>query len=233
MNVTTVYDCMGSNLGKFSVPHGVLLAGYTTGSGGVPWTPAQLAAHPDAVLIDQSPENMPADELADVLDVEQYAATLADIPEWVHAARTAYALGTRPGQRAPTIYCNQSTLTPVANTLVAAGIASGVNLWLAAEMTSADATAKVLAASGPYPIVGIQYAFLPDHDVSVFSNAWLNKRSVKPNTPPSDQRYTVQIEHYEDGFGWVLDTHFTTPPATRYRARISDGQWSDWMEFHP
>ena len=182
MDVTTVYDCMGSNLGKFSVPHGVLLAGYVTGLGGVPWTATQLAAHPDAVLIDQSPENTPTDETADVLDVENQAATLADIPEWVHAARTSYALGTRPGQRAPTIYMNQSTLTPVANTLVKAGIASGVNLWLAAEMSSVDATAKVLAASGPYPIVGVQYAFLGDHDVSVFSNTWLNTRSKKPVT---------------------------------------------------
>lgn len=180
MNLTTVYDCMGSNLGKFPVPHGVLLAGYVTGNGGVPWTPQQFAAHPDAIRIDQSPQNTPADELADVLDVEQQAATLADIPAWVDAARINYATRRRPGQRMPCIYMNQSTVTPVANTLIRAGLTSGIYLWLAAPMTSTMATAELEAAGGSFPIVGIQYQFLGDHDVSLFNTEWLTNVSGKP-----------------------------------------------------
>ena len=185
VELTTVYDCMGANLGKFPVPAGVLLAGYVTGSGAVPWTAAQFAAHPTAIRIDQSPVNTALDELADVLDVENGAATLADIPGWLHAARGNYHAAARPGQRQPAVYCNQSTLTPVANTLVKAGIAGPVPIWLAAPMSTADAAAKVLAGSGPFPIVGVQCIFAGDHDVSVFSNNWLNTRSAKPPaTPP-------------------------------------------------
>ena len=183
MDLTTVYDCMGSNLGKFPVPHGVLLAGYTTGQGGVPWTPQQFAAHPGAIQIDQSPQNTPADELADVLDVEQQAATLADVPDWAHAAASNYATARRPGQRWPCIYMSQSTVTPVVNALIKAGITSGVYIWLAAPMTQAMATAELEKAGGPFPIRGIQYLFMGDHDVSLFDTAWLTTVSKKPVTP--------------------------------------------------
>jgi len=182
MDLITVYDCTGSNLSKITIPAGVKMAGYITGSDGVPWTAEQLATHPDAIRIDQSPQNTPADETADVLDVEQRAATLADIPGWWHAASANYQRGVRPGQREPLIYCNQSMLTPVANALKQAGIMGGVGLWLAAEMSTADAAAKVLAGSGPWPVRGVQCAFLGDHDLSVFSATWFNTRSKKPVT---------------------------------------------------
>lgn len=185
VDLTTVYDCMGSKLGTFPVPEGVLLAGYVTGNGGVPWTPAQFAAHPDAIRIDQSPENTAPDETADVIDIENDAATLADLPQWVHAAWGNYHASVRPGQRQPAPYMSRTTVTPVVNTLIAAGITSGIGLWLAAPMQSAMAAQLVNDASGPFPIIGVQYAFLPDHDVSVFSTEWLNTVSGKtPATPP-------------------------------------------------
>ena len=186
MDLTTVYDCMGSNLGKFPVPHGVLMAGYTTGNGGVPWTPQQFASHPAAIRIDQSPQNTPADELCDVLDVEQHAATIADVPQWVHAARINYGTGRRPGQRWPCIYMSQSTVTPVVNALIAAGITSGVYIWLAAPMTQAMAVAELEKAGGPFPIRGIQYLFMGDHDVSLFDTGWITSGSKKtPAQPPT------------------------------------------------
>lgn len=231
MDLTTVYDCMGANLGKFPVPHGVLMAGYTTGSGGVPWTPAQFAAHPGAIQIDQSPLNTPADELADLLDVEQFAATIADIPGWVSAAQVNWRRGTRPGQRWPAVYLTKSSETPAANVMVAAHITSGVPLFLSEPMTAAQATALLNSTSGPFPYVGIQYMFLGDHDISLVSTKWLTTVSGKTPLPMPDTRCTVQVEHYQDGFGWVLDTQFSTPPAQRYRARVSDGQWSTWQEF--
>jgi hypothetical protein len=233
MDLTTVYDCMGSNLGKFPVPHGVLMAGYTTGSGGVPWTPAQFTAHPGAIQIDQSPQNTPADELADVIDVEQFAATIADIPAWVRAARANWAALTRPGQRWPMIYCSGNTLTPVANALNAAGITTGVSLWLAKPMTIAAATDMLSKAGGPFPIDAIQHTFLGDHDVSLFNTAWLGNVSGKTPAPPPNTKFTVQVERYQPGFGWVLSTTFETPPAERYRARVYNGDWSDWQEFTP
>lgn len=183
MDLIAVYDCKGSNLSKFPTPRDALLAAYVTGAGDVPWNENQLAAHPDAARIDQSPVNTPADMLADVLDVERGAATLADIPGWVHGARTAYDLATRPGQRRPAIYCARSTVTPVANTLVAAGIPDNVRLWVAEQMSAAEATALLEKAGGPYPIIGIQYEFNELYDVSLVSAEWLNTRSVKPRTP--------------------------------------------------
>lgn len=233
MNLTTVYDCMGSNLGKFPVPHGVLMAGYVTGQGGVPWTDQQFAAHPDAIRIDQSPVNTVIDEEADVLDVENQAATIADVPTWVRGAWRSWINVDRPGQRTPTVYCSHSSLTPVANALVAAGITKGVNFWLAEPMTAAMARAELEKAGGPFPIVGVQYLFMGDHDVSIFNPEWLTNVSGKTPLPMPDTRFTVQVERYQDGFGWVLDTQFSTPPAQRYRARVSNGQWSNWQEFTP
>ena len=233
MDLTTVYDCTGANLGKFNVPPGVLLAGYVTGTNGVPWSAEQFAAHPGAIRIDQSPVNTPADETADLLDVERGAATVADVPGWVKSAWLSVAAGTRPGQRMPTAYVEESELTPAANTLVAAGIKSGVNLFLTKPMPVTTATHLLNTTGGPFPFVGIQYEFHDLYDVSLVSTAWLNGVSRKPQVTPPDARYTVQVERYQDGFGWVLDTHFMTPPASLYRARVSNGEWSPWVEFRP
>jgi hypothetical protein len=233
VDLITVYDCMGSNLGHFPVPLTVKMAGYRTGQGGVPWTPAQFAAHPDAIQIDQSPEDTVADELADILDVENQAATMADTPSWVRAAQASYRAAARPGQRLPAVYCNGSTITAVANTLVAAGLGSGVPIWLAAPMDPAAAARIVTSGSGPFPVIGVQFAFLNDHDVSVFNKEWFDNVSGKPPVTNPDTLFEVQVEHYQAGFGWVLDTMFNTPPAAKYRARVSDGQWSEWQEFTP
>ena len=233
MELLTVYDATAANLDRITIPPGVKMAGYVTGSGGVPWTPDQWSRHPDAIRIDQSPINTDTNETADVLDVEKSAATLADVPQWVRAAWGHYHAATRPGQRAPTVYISRDTVTPLANVLVAAGIKSGVNLWLAEPTTTEQASHLVETAGGPWPIVGVQYDYLTSHDVSVVNAGWFADVSRRTPAPAPAASNTIQVEHYQDGFGWVLDAHFTTPPTSRYRARVSTGQWSPWQPLQP
>lgn len=180
MDLTTVYDCTGANLGKFDIPPGVLMAAYVTGSDGVPWTPAQLAAHPTAVRIDQSPVNTRADETADIIDVEPHAATVQNVPQWAIDAGYSFETGARPGQRWRTVYVEESEETPVCNALVAAGIKSGVNLFLTKPMPEHAAIQLLENTGGPFPYVGIQYEFGELHDTSLVSTAWLNKVSARP-----------------------------------------------------
>jgi len=180
VDLTTVYDCTGANLAKITVPPGVLMAGYITGTDGVAWTAAQWAAHPRAIVIDQSPEVSAAEPAADVFDVERGAVTLQELGLLVSAAQLSYRHGTRPGQREPTIYASRSNVTPVVNTLNNAHITSGVNLWVAEEMPPHAAIEELNAAGGPFPIVGIQYGFGTDYDISLFSNTWLDTVSARP-----------------------------------------------------
>ena len=228
MDLTTVYDCMGAKLPGLTVPPGVLLAGYITGSGDVPWTDQQFAAHPYAVRIDQSPIDTPFDETADLIDVEPQAGTVADVPEWVHGAWVSYRTGRRPGQRTPTIYAYESELTPIANTLNAAGITSGVNIWLSKPMQKDAAISILNAASGPFPIIGVQYEFNTSYDVSLVSTAWLNNVSKAPGntqqpasgailkTPPGQWKKSVIM------LGIGLDNNIW---ITEYN--IQNGAWSE------
>ena len=159
------------------------MAGYVTGSGGVPWTPAQFSRYPNAVRIDQSPVNTDADITADVYDLETNAGTIAGLPAWVHGAWTSYRTGQRPGQRTPTIYCSLSNTTAAVNALLAAGITNGVNLWVAGSVGQLQAEHLIASANGPFPIIGVQYDFQPTHDVSLVSSRWLNTVSAKPAPP--------------------------------------------------
>ena len=189
MDLTRVIDCMGANLAAVDPPPGVLMAGYATGSGDVPWSDAQWAAHPGAVRFDQSPIDTPADETADVIDVEPQAGTIADVPGWVHGAWTSWRTGRRPGQRKPTVYVEESELTPVANTLDAAGITNGVNLWLSKPMSEQEATDILARSGGPFPIIGVQYAFQSLFDVSLVLTSWLDDMSKAPVTTPVKEQY--------------------------------------------
>jgi peptidoglycan hydrolase-like protein with peptidoglycan-binding domain len=173
------FDSIGANLG--SCPSGQR-AGYATGGDGIGWTSAQFAANPGVVVIDQDPAA--SDKTADVLDVESGAATVADVPGWYKDALSNYNANVRPGQRKPVIYCSGSNVTPVANALSAAGI-SNVGIWLANPgIPLASAESTVDGASGPYPIIGVQYEWpglgLPSdatYDVSVYNSSWLDTQS--------------------------------------------------------
>lgn len=174
MSIQVAYDCTHANISR--APAG-LLAGYTTGTPDIRWTDADWKAHPGAVRIDQDPAA--SDDTADVLDVEARAATLADVPGWSRRALASYRSGKRPGQRSPLIYCSQVNVTPVANVLTGAGMTDGsVGLFIANwNLSQAQAAAEVLAASGPFPVHGLQFQNAGNFDIDVFSSAWLNARS--------------------------------------------------------
>jgi hypothetical protein len=171
------YDATGSNIGH--LPAGKVVCGYSTGSDGIAWTTAQFKAHPGAVWIDQDPGA--EDSTADVLDVENGAATIADCPGWVRRALASWTAVKRAGQRKPAIYCNQSNVTPVVNELIAAGIVSGVGLFPANwNYTYQEAAAIVAEAGGPFPIIGLQYNNAGLIDDDVFSVPWLSNISRPP-----------------------------------------------------
>ena len=178
-----VFDATHDNIG--ALPAGAQVAGYTTGTGThIRWTDADFAAHPGAVRIDQDPAA--SDPTADVLDIEAGAATPASAPGWVTQALASRARQARPGQRAPAVYMSQSGVTEVVNALIAGGISSGVGLWIAHfGLTQAQATQMVINASGPFPVIGVQFRNTPAFDVSVFSSDWLATGGQQSPTVPA------------------------------------------------
>jgi hypothetical protein len=171
--ITVVFDATAHNIE--SLPFGQA-AGYDTGGDGIAWTTSDFAMHPRALHIDQNPTgDVPT---ADVLDVENGAATPATAPAWVSTARKSIEVKARIGQRIlPVIYMSASNVTPVVNALVAAGIKHNVGLWVANyDLTQAEAIDMVVNASGPFPVVGVQYTDNPPDglfDTSVFSRDYL------------------------------------------------------------
>lgn len=181
--VVTVNDATHDNIGRLP---GGLAAGYSTGSGGVPWTAADWASHPDAVRIDQDPAA--SDPTADVLDVENGAATFADCPGWAKRALADFKAGARKGQRTPAIYVSRSQVTQAVNALEGGGVTSGVGLWIADwNNDRAAAAAEITGASGPFPVIGRQYENAGAYDVSVFSGNWLANQAggAQPGPAPT------------------------------------------------
>jgi peptidoglycan hydrolase-like protein with peptidoglycan-binding domain len=79
---------------------------------------------------------------------------------------------------------SQSVVTAVVNALVAGGISAGVGLWVADfNLTQAQATQMVLSASGPFPVIGVQFHDAGTFDVSVFSSDWLATGGGQPSVP--------------------------------------------------
>jgi len=184
MTITAVsgWDATSENLSQ--APRTGQAAGYITGSAGIAWTAAQQAEYPGFVQIDQSPDITTSDQLADAFDYQSGAVTLADLPTLITNARAGYHAGTRPGQRWPAVYCDQSNLTPVANALEAAGL-TNVPIWLADySLTQAQAISEIQEASGPYPIVAVQYNDAGTYDQDEFSQDWLDTVSATPTAAP-------------------------------------------------
>jgi hypothetical protein len=182
MTITTVTVCDAIHANVSHLPKGAA-AGYTTGRGPVPWTAADWKAHPGAVRICQDPGA--SDTTADVLDVEQGAATAGVAARWAEAAAANVAAGKRPGQRHPAVYMSLSAVTPVVNALIHGGISEGVGLWVANwNLTAAEAAALVAHAGGPFPVIGVQYGNRGTYDVSEFARPWLDAVSGDPVKPP-------------------------------------------------
>lgn len=219
MTTVQVFDAIHANITH--LPKGQA-AGYATGLGThIPWTAADWAAHPGAVRIDQDPAA--SDPTADVLDVESGAAGPSVAPGWAKRAQVDYLTAKRPGQRRPAVYMSRFQVTAVCNALAAAGQA-GVGLWIADwSMTRAAAEAEVNAASGPFPVVGVQYSNAGLYDISVFSAAWLKEVSVtapaKPPVPPGQWLNPAEFtwkDAYMTGVG--LD-------GALHLFRLENGKW--------
>jgi hypothetical protein len=183
MTIVAGYDATSAGLP--SVPAGSQVAGYSTGSGDVPWTADQWAAHPGAVRICQDPAG--SDTTADVYDIEAFAGTNARAPGWYREALANYKSGARPGQRQPAFYTSASNVTPLVNTVIAAGISAGPLLWVAHwGLTQASADAVLNISGGPFPVIGVQYSNGTSYDYDVWLGSWLDTTSgpVAPPPPP-------------------------------------------------
>jgi hypothetical protein len=178
------YDCISANVSR--LPAGAQAVGYSTGTPDIKWTAAQRAAHPGVVLICQ--DAGATDATADELDIERYAATIAEAPGWSKRAYASYNAATRPGQRRPLVYVSADNVTPVVNSLIAGGVKSGVGLHVANwNFSEAQAVKAVIDASGPFPIDAFQFTSGLYYDVDVYSVEWLATVSghVTPPAPPA------------------------------------------------
>jgi len=142
-------DAMGAY--SHNIPASIpKVAGYVTGYGQVPWTPANWARFTmgQVVRIDQSPGM--GDIQANVKDIEAECATDKDGLCW---ARERIALGI-----VPCWYKSAGGLTSLLNTLIAGGVTSG-ELWVAAySLSYAEARGLVMAQYGPFPVKAVQWA---------------------------------------------------------------------------
>jgi hypothetical protein len=183
MTVLTGADAIGALVG--TLPDVDVVAGYSTGSGDVPWPESAWAKYPNAIRICQDPGA--TDTTADVLDIEAGAATFDDAPVWYSAAMANYKSAARPGQREPAFYVSLSNVSALANTLISAGTGSA-NIWVA-DWINSESTASVMVEKsvGPFNIIGVQYENAGDYDLSVYSEAWVNTVSGHndPPAPPS------------------------------------------------
>jgi hypothetical protein len=224
MSVTVGYDCIAVNISK--CPSGAQLAGYTTGGGDIEWTQSDWNAHPGALRICQ--DAGASDHSADYLDVERYAATNAVAAEWYKAAYANYKAAARPGQRCPGFYTSMDNVTPLVNALIAGGVTSGPKLIVADwNDTQAQALLAVANASGPFPIVGVQWASEASYDIDTWSTAWLtdvSKVAPKPPTPKLN-RHTMTGDQT---FGEVAQSRDAN--AEELFLRGPDGDWTsgDW-----
>jgi len=174
--IVVVYDATHSNIS--ALPANSQYAGYVTGSPSIVWTAEDWASHPGAIRIDQSPASTVWDATADVDDYETGAVGLSELAERAKLRFAAFKAGTRAGQRSPLIYASANNVSNVVNALVNGGVTSGVGLWVANwNLTEAQSVTDVLAASGPFPIHGIQFTNAGAYDISVFSADWIKNVS--------------------------------------------------------
>lgn len=205
-----------------SLPPGSQAAGYSTGSADIRWTDPDWLSHPGALRIAQDwdvSEDLAthdADLLAivtsDYLDVEGGAATNADAAPWYRAALADYQAGTRPGQRWPGIYTSANNVTPLVNALIAAGVTKGPRLIVADwNLTELQAVADVVAASGPYPVAGVQFRDPGPFDIDIYDGAWLRAVSVRPVPPPQPHGPYTQIADGSDSLATIAAERHGNP----------------------
>lgn len=177
----TMIDCMSVNvpavLRQFG--SGQPVAGYVTGSGGIEWTEPQFAEFSRKIRIAQSADLFLDEEsIARCLDVERYAATPDDWPDWYNS---------RTNKAAATCYCSLSSVEAVQAACRSAGIPDPARWWLAWYwgFPGAPSAERVLAELSKYDAAGIepgslwavQYRTFPQWDVSaVFGTPDFSRR---------------------------------------------------------
>jgi hypothetical protein len=218
MTLTLVHDA--TTLEFPSLPAG-MAAGYSTGHD-VAWTSEQFKAKPGAVRIDQDPTA--SDPTADVLDIEAFAATYADGPVWVKAARKDIAARKRLGQRVmPVIYMSKSNVTSVVNALINGGITSGVGLWVASWTDNESSGDVTVTDTGPFPIIACQFDGGDKFDTSVFESSWLDDVVVPAASPAHYSIKTLPPGQWE---GMVVLSGNGTG-GTKYHTSTDTGRnWS-------
>lgn len=140
-----MYDSVDAS----KIPAGALaVAGYVDGA--YAWSPADWARFPSAVKLTIATSSRSS---ADILDVERGDATPGEVPAWCDAF-------TRPGRRAPTVYCSRASWPAVQ----AAVGARRVDYWI----STLDGTTSVPGA------VAVQYLDAGPYDESLILDAsWL------------------------------------------------------------
>jgi hypothetical protein len=184
MSITLVYDCTSANLDETVKAVGMnqAFAGYDTEIGttaGIKWTAQQYAQHPGALHYDQEPDD--SDYTADALDVETGAGVISKAGIWYTNALNNFIKAARPGQRKPAFYVSASNVTPLINGLISEGVSTGPGLIIANwSLSEASAVTEVAKASGPFPVVGIQFKNNGPFDTNVMSSAYLTTVSRPP-----------------------------------------------------
>lgn len=201
MTLTYGWDATHANLA--SAPDGQG-AGYTTGTPDIQWTAGDWAAHFGAVRICQ--DAGATDATADTLDVEQYAATPADVSSWADRAQESWHAGTRPGQRLPSVYCSLSVVPAVAAAMVANPPRSKPFLHVAHwGITMDQAAAMIGTVLGGMTVVGVQFANRGTYDSDVWDSSWLADQSAAivtpppPPPPPAPEGYLATMPEITEG----------------------------------
>lgn len=194
--MTTVngWDCIGGNVGLIPTSLGPYGGGYLTGDPPVPWTPAQRAKFPQAVMYDQWPKTTTVGNECDAFDYETGTVKLADLVPDLKAARENFNAGVRAGQRWPAVYMSESRVTEVVNDLIKGGISACPLIVADYNLSQGEAAEKINTTSGPFPIVGVQYSNKGGGgawDLAVYNLEWLNRRSKVVTPPPVNQNVTV------------------------------------------
>lgn len=187
MTLTWGWDATHANLGGVPAGQG---AGYTTGTPDIMWTPEDWAAHPGAVRICQAANGN--DDTADVIDDEPGADSDSGSVGWYQRAQAARARGDRPGQRPPAFYRDLDGVPELASAVQAAGLSEPCPLYLAHwGITMDQAAAAIGTRTGPFVIVGVQFANRGAFDSDVFDSGWLADTSPgapqPPVTPPASE----------------------------------------------
>ena len=206
---TTGWDATHANINH--VPSTGQASLYITGTADIVATAQDLANHPGAVLIDQSPTINSVDTSADVFDCETGAITTAELAQVIIDAQAHFKNNVRPGQRDPAVYCSRNNVTANVNALIAGGVKSCPLFVADFNNSIGQATAEVASETGPFPIIGRQYSDRGAFDLDVYSVPWLNTVSGGHTGPPLNQVGTVHsfttnetanVTTIDGGFTW-------------------------------